>query len=81
MSNDSRTPEEIQTDIEHQREQLAGTIDALAAKLDVKSQAKQKASEVRSRATDDQGRPRVELVAAVTLVVVGTVAIVWWRRR
>jgi len=81
MSNDSRTPEEIQTHIEHQREHLAGTIDALAAKLDVKSQAKQKASEVRSRATDDQGRPRVELVAAVTLVVVGTVAIVWWRRR
>jgi len=81
VSNDSRTPEDIQTDIEHQREQLAGTIDALAAKLDVKSQAKQKASEVRSRATDDQGRPRVELVAAVTLVVVGTVAIVWWRRR
>ena len=62
--DDSRTPEEIQADIELQREHLAGTIDALAAKLDVKSQAKKKAAEVKDRATDDSGRPRPELVGA-----------------
>jgi len=77
----SRTPEEIQADIELQRQHLAGTIDALAAKLDVKSQAKNKAAEVKDRATDDSGRPRPELVGAVAAVVALTVAFVWWRRR
>ena len=46
MSNQS--PEEIQAEIEQQREQLAGTLDALSAKLDVKSQAQAKVAEVGS---------------------------------
>ena len=77
----SRTPEQIQADIEVQREQLAGTIDALAEKLDVKSQARHKADEVRARLTDERGRPRPQVVGAVAVVVVGSVALVWWRRR
>ena len=32
----SRTPEEIETEIERQREQLAHTVDALGTKLDEK---------------------------------------------
>ena len=40
--DDQRTPEEIEADIAAQRAQLAGTVDDLAAKLDVKSQAQQK---------------------------------------
>ncbi len=42
-----QTPEQIQADIEQQREHLAGTLDALSAKMDVKSQAQAKVSEVR----------------------------------
>jgi hypothetical protein len=42
LSNDAQTPEEIEAEIEVQREQLAETIDALSAKLDVKSQAQAK---------------------------------------
>lgn len=83
MSN--QTPEEIQAEIEQQREQLAGTLDALSAKLDVKSQAKVKVAEVkadvRDRTTDDSGRPRAELVVLGATVVVVAVALVWWRRR
>lgn len=83
MSN--QTPEEIQAEIEQQREQLAGTLDALSAKLDVKSQAKVKVAEVkadvRDRTTDDSGRPRAELIVLGATVVVVTVALVWWRRR
>lgn len=80
-----QTPEQIQAEIEQQREQLAGTLDALSAKLDVKSQAQSKVSgltsDFRERTTDDSGRPRPELVAlGVTLVVVA-VGLVWWRRR
>ena len=83
MSNQS--PEEIQAEIEQQREQLAGTLDALSAKLDVKSQAKVKVAEVkadvRDRTTDDSGRPRAELIVLGATVVVVVVALVVWRRR
>lgn len=79
MSN--QTPEEIQADIEQQREQLAGTLDALSAKLDVKSQAQAKVAEVKGRATTDTGRPRTELLVVGGTVVVLVVAIVLWRRR
>ena len=83
MSNQS--PEEIQAEIEQQREHLAGTLDALSAKLDVKSQAQAKVSQVkadvRDRTTDDSGRPRAELFVFGATVVVVAVALVWWRRR
>jgi cobalamin biosynthesis Mg chelatase CobN len=81
----SQSPEEIQAEIEQQREQLAGTLDALSAKLDVKSQTQAKVAEVRAdvkeRTTDDSGRPRPELVVLGATVVVVAVALVWWRRR
>jgi predicted HAD superfamily phosphohydrolase len=86
------TPAEIEAEIEQQREELAETLDALTAKLDVKSQAQAKAQEVKATtqvkvtetkdfATTDAGKPRPELVAGVAVVVVGVVALVWWRRR
>jgi len=74
-----QTPEEIQAEIEQQREQLAGTLDALSAKLDVKSQAQAKVAEVKGRATDASGRPRPQVLAAAAVVVV-VVAVVVWRR-
>ena len=37
--SDTRTPEQIQAEIEQQREQLARTVDQLGRKLDVKSRA------------------------------------------
>jgi len=75
------TPDQIEADIEVQRDQLAGTIDALSAKLDVKSQASAKMAEVRDRATTDTGRPRPVLIAAGVGVVAVVVLVVWWRRR
>ncbi len=74
------SPEEIESDIEQQREDLAETIDALSAKLDVKSQAQHKVAEAKDRATTDTGKPRPEMVGAAVLVVAGVVAFVWWRR-
>ena len=79
MTNQS--PEEIEREIEVQREQLAGTIDALSAKLDVKSQAQAKVAGVKERATTADGRPRPELLALSAGLVVVLVAVVWWRRR
>jgi hypothetical protein len=76
----SKTPAEIEAEIAHQREELAETLDALGAKLDVKAQTRAKVAEAKGRATTDNGKPRPELVAAAVVVVAGTVALVWWRR-
>jgi len=72
---------DLEAQIEEQREQLAETVDQLAHKLDVKAQAKERAEELRNRATTDEGKPRPELVAAAVGLVVGLGLLVWWRRR
>lgn len=77
----SQTPEEIQADIERQREQLGATVDELSAKLDVKSKAQAKLAEVKDKATTDQGQPRPELIAGATGAVLLVALAVWWRKR
>jgi len=78
--NTDRTAE-IEADIERQREHLADTVDALTHKLDVKAQAKERASHLADRVTTSSGRPRPELVAAAAAFVVAAGLMVWWRRR
>ncbi len=70
MSNG--TPEQIEAEIEAQREQLAATVDQLTAKLDVKSHARHKANQLKDRP--------VATGAAASLVAMA-VAAWWWRRR
>ena len=75
------SPEAIEADIERQREQLADTVSALQERLDVKTRAREKASELRDRATTDTGKPRPELAALAVAAVAGVVGFVVWRRR
>jgi MYXO-CTERM domain-containing protein len=75
------TPEEIQSNIERQREQLAQTVDQLGHKLDVKAQTKAKVDEVRHRATTDDGKPRPEVLGVAAAAVLGIGLLVWLRRR
>ena len=78
--SDSGTAD-LEAQIEAQRDQLADTVDQLTHKLDVKTQAKERAAQVADRATTDDGKPRPELVAAAIAVVLVAGALVWWRRR
>ena len=82
---------ELQADIEQTREQLGGTVDALAAKLDVKSRAKDKISATKERLKDRAVAPghrqRLTLLetgdASLALALVGLLAaaVVLRRRR
>jgi MYXO-CTERM domain-containing protein len=75
------TPEDIQADIERQREHLAETVDLLAHKLDVKAQGKAKVEDLKDRATTDDGKPRPEVIAGAAAALAVFVLLVWWRRR
>lgn len=81
MSDQHKTPEELEAEIALQREQLAGTVDELAAKLDVKSQAQRKVAELKDSATTDSGKPRPEVLAAAGSLVAMAVVLLLWRHR
>ena len=79
---EQKTPEELEADVARQREQLAETVDDLAAKLDVKSQAQQKVAALKDSATTADGFPRPEVLAAAgSLAAMALVLIVWRLRR
>lgn len=79
---EQKTPEELEADVARQREQLAETVDDLAAKLDVKSQAQQKVAALKDSATTADGSPRPEVLAAAgSLAAMALVLIVWRVRR
>ena len=71
----TRTPEEIEAEIEATREELGETVSALAEKADVKGQAQRKVEETKRKA---QANPLPIAIAAGTI---GLAAIVWLRRR
>ena len=81
QSGESRTPEQIEAEIEAQRAQLAGTVDELAAKLDVKSRAQEKVASLKDSATTDTGAPTAEVLAAAGSLVAMAVVLLLWRRR
>ena len=54
--------------------------DELAAKLDVKSQAKEKVASLKDSATTDSGTPRAEVLAAAGSLVAMAVVLLLWRR-
>lgn len=81
MTTNGTSPEQLETDIARQREELADTVDALQAKLDVKSRAKHRASVLRGDLTTASGAPRPELLGAVGLALAVLGVVVWRRRR
>lgn len=75
-----QSPEAIRAEIEKTREDLAETVDALHKKVDIKTQAEQKAAEALDHVVTPDGKPRPPVIA----VAVGTIALVAllvWRKR
>lgn len=59
-SHEPTTPEELRADIEAARTELADTVDALTAKLDVKGRASDKASQMTTQAKEKVGQAVVQ---------------------
>lgn len=78
---EAKTPEELEADIEAQRDQLAHTVDQLTAKLDVKSRTQAKIADVKDRSTDADGRPNPEVIAAAGSLLAVIAVLVVWRLR
>ncbi|MER5763934.1 DUF3618 domain-containing protein [Streptomyces sp. NPDC002082] len=51
-SGSTSSSEELRDRIEHTRDELGQTVEALAAKADVRAQAKEKAADIKAQATD-----------------------------
>jgi uncharacterized protein YllA (UPF0747 family) len=66
------TQERLEREIAQQREELAGTVSALQAKLDVKAHARDRIQELRRNPA---------LLGGVAVAVVAATALVVWRRR
>jgi hypothetical protein len=75
----AKTPAEIEAEIELKREQLAGTIDALSAKLDVKSQARAKVAGVKAE-VEERADPNL-VAAGAALVAMAVTALLLRSRR
>ncbi len=82
--------DDLEADIEQTRRDLAGTVDALSAKLDVKERTKQKAVDTKEavvhkadalRHTATDNPHRTVPIAAVVLIGALAVGVVIWRRR
>ena len=76
-----KTTDDLEIQIEAQREHLADTVDQLAHKLDVKAQTQERVADLKDRATTDTGKPRPKLIAAAAGLVATAGAVLWWRRR
>jgi MYXO-CTERM domain-containing protein len=75
------TPAEIEADIVRQREELADTVAALHAKLDVPARARARAAVLRQCATTPEGRPRPAVLAGAAGVLALAGGLLVWRRR
>lgn len=74
------TPEEIERAIERTRDQLAGTIDALADRVSPKNVARRNADRARAAVSGDDGSLSAVRVGALVGGAVLLVSVVVWRR-
>lgn len=75
------TRDEVEADIERTRRQLGDTVEALAAKADVKARLKAQVETTKGRVDDIVRQRRVPITAAGAVVGVATLIVVWRRLR
>ena len=73
QTTQQRTPEQIRSDIEQTREELADTAAALAYKADVKGRAKERVEEIKGNIKETASRKTPDSVGGATESVTTTV--------
>ncbi|MBO8195657.1 DUF3618 domain-containing protein [Streptomyces oryzae] len=72
------SPEELRAQVEETRRELGATVEALAARADLRAQGRQKAAEFKSKAQHaaetTRGNPTVPVAAGVALLVLVLIA-------
>ena len=63
--SETRSPDEIRADIEQTREEVGDTVEALAAKTDVKARTRDRVDEVKAKAKASTPESGQEVVAKV----------------
>ena len=79
MSDQPRTPDQIHDDIEQTRAELGNTVEALAAKTDVKARVHDRVDEVKETLSDktpDSTHSAVEKLRANPLPLIGGAVVV-----
>jgi hypothetical protein len=64
-----RSPEQIQADIERTREEVGDTVEALAAKTDVKARAQERVNEVKAQMPEKVRQNPMPLIGAGALLL------------
>lgn len=81
MSANGTTPDQLERELEAQRQALAETVAQLQAKFDLKARAREQVRVWRAQVTSDSGAPRPGFLAGVAGVLVLLGLAVWRRRR
>jgi hypothetical protein len=86
QEGDTRSPEEIRRDIEQTREEVGDTVEALAAKTDVKAQAHARVEEIKANVRDRTPSSAQEGVAKagehkLVLLGAGALLVAFWLGR
>ena len=77
----TQAPDALVDDIEHTREQLAATIDALVDRTNPKNIAQRQLTRVKAQFIADDGSPRIDQIGKVAGAVAGFVVVVVLIRR
>jgi hypothetical protein len=76
-----RTPAEIEAEIERTRLRLAGTVDAIADRVNPANVARRGADSAKAQVVDERGQVRTGRVAGIAAAAVAVVGFLAWRRR
>ncbi len=77
----TQTPDALVDDIEHTRDQLASTIDALVDRTNPKNVAQRQLSRIKAQFIADDGSPRIDQIGKVAGAAAGFVVVIVLIRR
>jgi len=75
-----RTPAEIEAEIERTRQRLAGTVDAIADRVNPANVARRGAGTAKAQVVDERGQIRTGRAAGIAAAAVAVVGFLSWRR-